>query len=460
MGRLPIGPKTYHISASHGPDTDMMKFYSTNYSTKYGKDGFEPRLGKHVGTGYKSNFRPGVYYSARLDEKDNPAMGQIIRGNYNSITQLHFKPSRDSNGTDRLPSNLAQVGSGFVRQKPITYPTVGEVHGVYVDTKQHGIGPSISGVLPKYKPYLHKLQSKDPVALENKGHGPGYMTTESSVRFKGTPSQRLDTSTKTVGGKQGSGYTHAYNVEPITYHPGSPYKNDMPGFFTDRPTGISVMKTSYRPSKYSHGAEKLPFISDRSDHETGFTHEKAKPLYVHRVMEHAYTKKKDVPDYVSRRIRKIDPAEYLNMTNPDNHSSIATRSFQGQQQPIPSQNERLGHYILGHKELSGYANNNDKPQAQIPVEPFGWITHYDTRFYDMNPKGKARAGRTFGAVMDQLPNGFTKSTAVHSYGPGLDTTGQLRNLDPYVARSIKATDRFYDDHTHDMKLHQKMAAVF
>ena len=52
----------------------------------------------------------------------------------------------------------------------------------------------------------------------------------------------------------------------------------------------------------------------------------------------------------------------------------------------------------------------------------------------MNPKGKARAGRTFGNVMDQLPDGFTKSTSVHSYGPDIDSTAQLRTLHPYVAR--------------------------
>ena len=32
------------------------------------------------------------------------------------------------------------------------------------------------------------------------------------------------------------------------------------------------------------GDEKLPVITNRSERETGFTHEKAKPLYVNRVM--------------------------------------------------------------------------------------------------------------------------------------------------------------------------------
>ena len=29
----------------------------------------------------------------------------------------------------------------------------------------------------------------------------------------------MDTSTKTVGYKEGSGFTHAYNDEPITFYP-------------------------------------------------------------------------------------------------------------------------------------------------------------------------------------------------------------------------------------------------
>ena len=31
----------------------------------------------HRGTGYGSNFRPGVYYSSKLDQVDNPVMGYV-----------------------------------------------------------------------------------------------------------------------------------------------------------------------------------------------------------------------------------------------------------------------------------------------------------------------------------------------------------------------------------------------
>ena len=37
---------------------------------------------------------------------------------------------------------------------------------------------------------------------------------------------------KTCGPKEESGYTHAYNEEPITFVPGNPHKNDRPVSFS------------------------------------------------------------------------------------------------------------------------------------------------------------------------------------------------------------------------------------
>lgn len=47
-------------------------------------------------------------------------------------------------------------------------------------------------------------------------------------------------------------------------------------------------------------------------------------------------------------------------------------------------------------------------------------------------------GRTEGNVFTQLPNGFTKGTSVHTMGPDINTTAELRWQKPYVAR--------YDNH--------------
>lgn len=75
IGPLQVGKPNKHVNVSNGPDNKIMKFYITEYSSHFLGDGSTPQTGKHVGTGYKSNFRPGVYYSRKLDELDNPAVG-------------------------------------------------------------------------------------------------------------------------------------------------------------------------------------------------------------------------------------------------------------------------------------------------------------------------------------------------------------------------------------------------
>eukprot|EP00105_Crassostrea_gigas_P022711 XP_011442325.1 PREDICTED: protein phosphatase 1 regulatory subunit 32 isoform X1 [Crassostrea gigas] len=455
MGPLPQGSRNVHIMASQGPDINMMKFYNTTNSTTYGRyyDKFKPRPGRHTGTGYLSNFRPAVYYSQRLDEVDNPVLSKICAKNYHSVTELHYQPYKENSGTEPLPGNVHQKGSGFVRQKPITNPTIREVNGVFIDTRA---ATAPSDILPKSKPRLHTLRAKDPVELENGGYGPKYMLSETKHQFVGEQPDRkihVDLTNKTVGPHEESGFTHAYNVEPITYIPGSPHKNERPGWATGRPTGISIMKTDFLRSEYSKGNEPFPVLSHGSERGTGFTHEKAKPLYVNRVMGDAYDKAENIPSLRLERTKKVDPTEYLNMQNPNNHSSITMKMYQGQQRPTPTEADRLNTTAVGSQELSGYSENNDRFVAQ-PDDYKRFTTHYLTRFgQDPTPVGRDREGHTRGAVQTQKPDGFTKSTAVHSHGPDVQSTATLRRLEPYVSRSIKARDVFFDDHTHDMKSH-------
>ena len=56
------------------------------------------------------------------------------------------------------------------------------------------------------------------------------------------------------------------------------------------------------------------------------------------------------------------------------------------------------------------------------------------RFADPTPYGLERDGHCRGGLQTQKPDGFTKSTAVHSLGPDINTTATLRRLEPYVAR--------------------------
>lgn len=457
MGPLPHGRHNEHVNTSYGPDPNLMKFYCTQYSTTHQGSrlaNFKPRPGKHTGTGYLSNFRPGVYYSSRLDELDNPAMGRIVADNYHTVTEKHFQPYQTPTGTEPLPNACTQMPSGFVRQKPITNPSIQEVKNSYIDTRT-AYAPN--DILPKHQAHLQKIQSKDPIAAENSNYGPGYMTTETKVRFDGQPPDR------SLGGESGpkeeSGFTHAYNIEPVTFHAGSPYRGDIPGWATDRPIGHSIMKTHFLPNEYMHGAEPLPKIANRSDHNTGFTTGTvARPGFVHHNMADAYDKAGDMPQGKLDRTMKQDPAEFINMHNPNNYSSIAKATFGGTQRPIPTESDRLGRTGVGDKEPTGYVENNDR-FVQTSDNPHRFITHYDTRFYDITPQGKDREGYIVGGIQPQLPDGFTKSTKVASYGSDIETTATLRRLNPYVARSIKARDKFFDDHTHDNKQH-KLPAVF
>ncbi|KAK3096952.1 hypothetical protein FSP39_005069 [Pinctada imbricata] len=450
MGPLPQGSRNVHIMASNGPDINMMKFYNTTNSTTYGRyyDKFKPRPGRHTGTGYLSNFRPAVYYSQRLDQVDNPVLANICSKNYHTVTELHFQPYKENNGAEPLPGNVHQVGSGFIRQKPITYPTEREVKGVFIDTRA---ATAPMDILPKAKPRLHTLRPKDMVEDENTGYGPKYMVSETKQKYIGDQPERMDLTNKTVGPSEETGFTHAYNVEPITFIPGQPHKNELPGWATGRPTGVSIFKTDFRRSEYPHGDEPLPSLAHGSERGTGFTREKAKPLYVNRVMTDAYDRAADIPNLRLDRTKKVDPAEYLNMQNPNNFSSVTGKTFLGQQRPSQTESDRLGHTGVGTQELSGYSENNDRFVA-VSDDVRRFTTHYMTRFGpDPTPVGKDREGHTRGDVQLQKPDGFTKSTAVHSYGPEIQTTETLRRLEPYVSRSIKARDTFYDDHTHDAK---------
>lgn len=50
--------------------------------------------------------------------------------NYESVTHKGFKPYRSANGQEPLPNTTKQVGSGFVREKPLTVPIVDNVSAV------------------------------------------------------------------------------------------------------------------------------------------------------------------------------------------------------------------------------------------------------------------------------------------------------------------------------------------
>ena len=63
-----------------------------------------------------------------------------------------------------------------------------------------------------------------------------------TITFIIFPIISVDVSMKTCGPKEESGFTHAYNEEPITFIPGNPHKNDRPVGVTFQRKVDSVIK--------------------------------------------------------------------------------------------------------------------------------------------------------------------------------------------------------------------------
>ena len=52
----------------------------------------------------------------------------MLSDNYETVTKQHFLPAKGSNGKDALPFSVIQKSeSGFIRERPLTVPTVAEV---------------------------------------------------------------------------------------------------------------------------------------------------------------------------------------------------------------------------------------------------------------------------------------------------------------------------------------------
>jgi protein phosphatase 1 regulatory subunit 32 len=449
MSKSAYGSAEKHVLKSHGGDSDIMKFYCTTNQTTFGKKWkkFEPRTTRHVGTGYVSNFRTPVYYNSRLDELDNPAMGRLVADNYHSITNKSFVPFSFSDGKDTLPNSTLPGTSGYIRQVPLHIPTSHQIKETCIQSR---VASAPADILPRHKPYLWKIQSKDPTEMENFGYGPSCSSTETSEKFQGQqPNRQIDG--KQVGTKEESGFTHNHTVELLTFHPDQAHLGDVPGFFTDRPTGMSITQTDFLRSQLPNGAEPMPKIAACSDHESGFSRS-TKPYerYCRDPID-AYGRIEVHPTVKVESIKKQDPTEYINLTNPNNKTSVTACTIRGKQRNEPTLADRLGKTHVGWKENTGFTANNDK-FVWTPDNPARFITEYQNRFIDRTATGADREGHTWGGTFPPKDDGFTRSTRVHNPGPPLNSNAVLQNVNPYVGRSIKARDTFFDDHTYDSKL--------
>jgi len=291
--------------------------------------------------------------------------------------------------------------------------------------------------------YLCSLQNKDPIERENNYHGPGFMTTENHTRFV---KQSTDNSDKSFGHKEGSGFTHAYNNEPITYRPNECFASKNPFWTTWRPTATSVMKMSFKTMENPEGTEPFNRLSKKAVRlASGCRDISVLPAYAAHPKD-TYTKINDVHVLTQRRIEKNDPAEYFNMRHARYFPSMTQSTFQAAQ---PNE-ERFFNSVKNYakNENTGYTQNNCKFNESIetPESLLRFDSHYKDRFYDKNPRSSSDLPKS--DVLKQLINGFTKSTAVNSYGTERSSSEGVTELHPYVKKSIDSRYRYS---VHDTK---------
>lgn len=92
----------------------------------------------------------------------------------------------------------------------------------------------------------------------------------------------------------------------------------------------------------------------------------------------AYISAGSIPADRLEKTRKQDPCEYLNMTNPNNKSSVNAGMYRGLQNEPANEAARIGNVKVGDKEPTGFISNGDR-YVYTADNPARFITHNQTR---------------------------------------------------------------------------------
>uniref|UniRef100_A0A8C5P0Y6 Stabilizer of axonemal microtubules 4 n=1 Tax=Jaculus jaculus TaxID=51337 RepID=A0A8C5P0Y6_JACJA len=413
MGKLPLGVVSPYVKMSSGGCSDPLKFYATSYCTAYGREEFKPRMGNHVGTGYKSNYRPLVSYQPYLDTLDNPAMGEQIRNSSQSVTKQSFGPLEVPDGKDPLPRNLHQTSSGYGREKSNTGSLSKEVRKVHFDTQEHG-PQAITGLEPKELPLLHQPQGKGSPEWENSCYGPRFMTSEYNSKYVQEPPNYPDLLQKqSIGAKEETGFTEESFKNPIVLQPPS---QALPADSASFP-GRSVTKSDFLPMSHPNGSEFLPVLTRGSDRDTSYS----------RINE-----------------RTLNPR--MPPANPQ-PSSMNHWPYQPPQRMQQTNVALLGRETVGNKEPTGYSLNNPS-YVRSPYDPEKdqqYLTTYNQGYFENIPKGLDREGWTRGGIQPQKMGGYAVNQPVTRLEARPNPMESLQSSHPHVRRTLALTDPFYRD---------------
>uniref|UniRef100_A0A8C3YV39 Stabilizer of axonemal microtubules 4 n=1 Tax=Catagonus wagneri TaxID=51154 RepID=A0A8C3YV39_9CETA len=390
MGKLPLGVVSPYVKMSSGGCTDPLKFYATSYCTAYGREDFRPRVGSREGTGYKSNYRPVVSYQPSLDALDNPAMGEQVCNNFQTVSSQSYRPLEVPDGN---PAPwLHQTDSGYSREKPSRAAPTKEVRKVHFDTQDY-VPQATTGLELKEMPLLHQRQNKGSLEWGNFQHGPCFMTSEYNSKYlKESPNQPDLLQKKSIGAREETGFMEESNKNPIVFQPPS---QALPG---------------------DPGDEFLPVLARGSEWETGFSRANERTLNP-----------------------RVPPP-----SGPE-PSGMGHRQFQPPKRVQQTNVALLGRETVGNKEPTGFSVNNPS-YVRGPHDPDldnRHLTTYSQRCFENIPKGLDREGWTRGGIQPQKPGGHALNQPVTHSEAVPDPTESLRSLHPHVGRTLISADPFY-----------------
>lgn len=310
-------------------------------------------------TGYSSNFRPGCNYDSSQDP--DPIMRTLCAPKVHYLTSQTQSFAAPKVNRTIQPENAATSTSGFVKEVPHTIPTSKEVYEKFGDTQLLvGIRPTTTA--------RSITTLRDPLPRENAGTGPNYMSTEARANFVPKPvyPNTMEKSQTPIGPSQHTGFTSNTESDTILDRPSSPH-NAFP-FPAQYPQ--TLVQESFKAPGITKGDEHLPPLAFNGHQATAYTRECARSFPERVSQEKLFGGKSVVPSQTTERIRRNDPADYLNVAHPQPYLSTTRTQFNSQafrdhesRIVVP----RFGRYTVGKPIESGYSENEDKFISPTPT---------------------------------------------------------------------------------------------
>uniref|UniRef100_A0A5F9CWL6 Stabilizer of axonemal microtubules 4 n=1 Tax=Oryctolagus cuniculus TaxID=9986 RepID=A0A5F9CWL6_RABIT len=460
-----------------------------------GREEFKPRTGSHMGTGYKSNFRPMASYQANLDALSSPATGygphsllltpcpagpqfsgtlELLRPSPGSVKRHQALPSLSLGSWETqpmIPSKAPKAG-GFLKhhgRAKAGGKLLGISSAALGKTKAGGPGGlSSSPALSTREQARDNFQtvtgqSYRPLEVPD-GRGPlpwSVHQTNSGYGQERPNTGPLTTEVRKVHfDTQDHGAQAIVGLEP----------KERPLLFQQQDKGSLAWEnggygprfmTSEYNSKYLKEPSNLPDLLQKKSigakEETGFTEESNKNPIVFQPPSQALpgdSGDENLPVLARGSERETGYSRAterpLNLRVPPlgpEPGSLSHRQFQPPQRLQQSNVAMLGRETIGNKELTGFSLNNPSyvRSAYDPDRDSRYLTTYNQGYFENIPKGIDREGWTRGGIQPQTPGGYAINHPVTHMEATPNPMESLQRLHPHVGRTLTSTDPFYRD---------------